>query len=46
MLLIVYNCGDYAGILTNILTFTAAMLILYYRTITGFVYFAGIKISG
>lgn len=41
----VYNCTNYAGVLTNILAFTASALVYYYRTQTGAVYFAGIKSS-
>lgn len=45
-LLFVYlTCMDFGSILTNVLTLTACMLIYYYRTLTGFVYFAGIKAS-
>lgn len=46
-LLFVYLTSlDFGGILTNVLTLTACMLIYYYRTLTGFVYFAGIKPNG
>lgn len=36
---------DYGNILTNVLTLTASILIYYYRTLTGSVFFAGIKPS-
>ncbi|XP_031627446.1 GPI ethanolamine phosphate transferase 2 [Contarinia nasturtii] len=36
---------DFGNILTNVLTLTACMLIYYYRTLNGSVYFAGIKPS-
>lgn len=46
-LLCVYlTCMDFGSILTNVLTLTACMLIYYYRTLNGSVYFAGIKASG
>lgn len=46
-LLFVYlTCMDFGSILTNVLTITACMLIYYYRTLVGSVYFAGIKASG
>lgn len=41
----VYKLIDFNGTLTNVLTFTAAVLIYYYRTLNGHVYFAGIKAS-
>lgn len=41
----IFNCIDYNGLLTNILTITAALLVYYYRAITGTVYFAGLKPS-
>lgn len=39
------TCMDFGSILTNVLTVTACMLIYYYRTLSGSVYFAGIKAS-
>lgn len=39
------SCVDFGSILTNVLTLTACMLIYYFRTLNGFVYFAGIKKS-
>lgn len=45
-LLFVYlTCMEFGSILTNVLTLTACMLIYYYRTLNGSVYFAGIKPS-
>lgn len=41
----IYKVTEFNGTLTNILTFTAAVLIYYYRTLSGYVYFAGIKPS-
>ncbi|KAG4074593.1 hypothetical protein HA402_004464 [Bradysia odoriphaga] len=41
----IYKLTDFNGTLTNVLTFTAAVLIYYYRTLNGHVYFAGIKPS-
>lgn len=43
--LMIINCVDYGSILTNVLTLTAAVLIYYFRTLNGSVYFAGIKKS-
>lgn len=45
LLLLHISCLDFANILTNVLTLTACMLIYYYRTLKGSVYFAGIKAS-
>lgn len=39
------NCVDFGSILTNVLTLTALVLVYYFRTIGGFVHFAGIKKS-
>lgn len=39
------NCVDFGDILTNVLTLTACVLIYYFRTIAGFVYFTGIQKS-
>lgn len=36
---------DYNNLLTNVLSLTASILIFYYRTLTGSVFFAGIKAS-
>lgn len=41
----IYKLSEFNGTLTNILTFTAAVLIYYFRALSGFVYFAGIKPS-
>lgn len=43
LLLLYLTCMDFGSILTNVLTITACMLIYYYRTLNGSVYFAGIK---
>lgn len=43
LLLLYLACMDFGSILTNVLTITACMLIYYYRTLNGSVYFAGIK---
>lgn len=45
LLLMYLTCMDFGSILTNVLTITACMLIYYYRTLNGSVYFAGIKPS-
>lgn len=45
LLLLHISCLDFGSILTNVLTLTACMLIYYYRTLKGSVYFAGIKAS-
>lgn len=45
LLLLHISCLDFGSILTNVLTLTACMLIYYYRTLKGSVYFAGIKSS-
>lgn len=45
LFLLIINCADYGSILTNVLTLTAVILIYYFRTLTGSVYFAGIKQS-
>lgn len=45
LLLLHLTCMDFGSILTNVLTITACMLIYYYRTLNGAVYFAGIKPS-
>lgn len=39
------NCVDYGNILTNVLTLTACILIYYFRTLGGFVLFAGTQKS-
>lgn len=41
----VYSCCEHSGMLTSILTFTAALLIYYYRTLTESVYLLGVKPS-
>lgn len=46
LLLLYFACMDFGSILTNVLTITACMLIYYYRTLNGSVYFAGIKATG
>lgn len=45
LLLLHISCLDFGSILTNVLTLTACMLIYYYKTLKGSVYFAGIKSS-
>lgn len=45
LFLMIINCSDYGSILTNVLTLTAVILIYYFRTLTGAIYFAGIKES-
>lgn len=45
LLLLHLTCMDFGSILTNVLTITACMLIYFYRTLNGVVYFAGIKPS-
>lgn len=41
----ILNLVDFGSILTNVLTLTASILIYYYRTLVGSVFFAGIKMS-
>lgn len=41
----ILNLVDFGSILTNVLTLTASILIYYYRTLMGSVFFAGIKKS-
>lgn len=45
LILMHLSCMDFGSILTNVLTLTACMLIYYFRTLNGSVYFAGIKAS-
>lgn len=45
LLLLHISCLDFGSILTNVLTMTTCMLIYYYKTLKGSVYFAGIKVS-
>lgn len=41
----VYRCASFGGLLTNVLSLTASVLIYYYRTQTGAVVFVGFKPS-
>lgn len=41
----IYSCCDNSGLLTSILTVTAALLIYYYRTLTESVYLLGVQPS-
>lgn len=45
LLLLVFRCLKFAGVLTNVLTLTGAVLVYYYRTQTGDVTFPGFKES-